>query len=1015
MEPLVHYSQRDPLYDTNRLSLHADGRYDQSKPLEDLQTEHNHISEHSYYPPRAQIIEKPVYIKEPEPIIEIIIKESNVTLPPPPTPPPTPPPKKKKEQVHVFYVKYKKNSNGYGKESIIYDKPIPAISPTVATEEEEEAPLPQYYPEPVATQPPPPSTTLRTIIKPDSEVYHGPSGIKVTFGKEGFDYHKRQSKPEDFNKPLDDVKFPASQSDSKFPTFSSNHQGRQLSFPPSGFDRQNNFERLNGFDSKRIPLSPVPNFRPAPSFSRQAQAYRPFSTPYKTPPASQFSRPQVGPPEYSTLPKSVYESQSIQARPQLPFPQFSSQYSTLPQLDQPRKPVAYQPFDAFRKQNTQKGRDAIPFRPQPNFSSAPQVPDKPKFPSFQHNPISNYKTIPDIPPLKPQFHNFRDGPHIQHQPQFNGASNINPKQQIPSAQPVNFQQTIQPQHNPNEFSNIQQQPQFNRHNEQPLKLGSPAHFSSNQQQNSFNNLHQNSFPQRHQFSFNSAQAQQPNSNQIQHHQNINANPIQSNFHLNTIQQVQNIAPTGSQLIPAIPRFEQHISSVEPTPTQNNILKSGSEQQFQNFVHQQPQVAQSSVHKQTAKPQNIRPEFNNLNNNNNAIQQYRQANNLQENIRNNYNPNPEIINYSTQKPFPIHQTTQNTLSVTSEKTTSTSTEAEKPSTTTKDPKVLNAQLPDEVPEELRQQLLSSGILNHADISVLDYDKVGDIPLSALPPDQLANFFNAGGAQQIAGSEPIPQYSTRDGDRIDKSFNEDSENDQDTAGSENIEVTEKPEVEMKVVHYDPLTQQGQQVQNSYVSQDATQVNPVALNDEKYNRYLPLKVSGAQFPIPDVPELKGKKIDSVVVLAPINFDYKPSRKTRDTEEENFNFVQGEELRKLLRNPTQENYSNFLKSEAKRKSDQQAVILLVTGSNEENREIYMYDVGTKGVNKLDGSLSAAFVEAAEENNPSSKNKKSSEDSNLANTGNPQTENHSSSQVIPSSNTNISSDKSENVASQQV
>lgn len=57
-------------------------------------------------------------------------------------------------------------------------------------------------------------------------------------------------------------------------------------------------------------------------------------------------------------------------------------------------------------------------------------------------------------------------------------------------------------------------------------------------------------------------------------------------------------------------------------------------------------------------------------------------------------------------------------------------------------MLEAQLPDEVPDDLRQQLLSSGILNNADISILDYDKVGDIPLSALPPDQLANFYGAG---------------------------------------------------------------------------------------------------------------------------------------------------------------------------------------------------------------------------------------------------------------------------------
>ena len=134
--------------------------------------------------------------------------------------------------------------------------------------------------------------------------------------------------------------------------------------------------------------------------------------------------------------------------------------------------------------------------------------------------------------------------------------------------------------------------------------------------------------------------------------------------------------------------------------------------------------------------------------------------------------------------------------------------------------MNAQLPDEVPDDLREQLLSSGILNHASISILDYDKVGDIPLSALPPDQLANFYSAGGAQQIqgAGSDPVPAFAERDFD---------------TEGSEIHEVTVKPEVQMKVVRYDPESDRGQQVQEAYVKDDATQVDPVVLNDEKYNR--------------------------------------------------------------------------------------------------------------------------------------------------------------------------------------
>lgn len=60
------------------------------------------------------------YDEPPEPIIEIIIKDSNETLP---TPEPVKyqPPKKKKEHVQVFYVKYNKDE----KKGLIIDDPIP--------------------------------------------------------------------------------------------------------------------------------------------------------------------------------------------------------------------------------------------------------------------------------------------------------------------------------------------------------------------------------------------------------------------------------------------------------------------------------------------------------------------------------------------------------------------------------------------------------------------------------------------------------------------------------------------------------------------------------------------------------------------------------------------------------------------------------------------------------------------------------------------------------------------------
>ena len=97
--------------------------------------------------------------------------------------------------------------------------------------------------------------------------------------------------------------------------------------------------------------------------------------------------------------------------------------------------------------------------------------------------------------------------------------------------------------------------------------------------------------------------------------------------------------------------------------------------------------------------------------------------------------------------------------------------------------------------------------------------------------------------------------------------------DSAGSAPVPVvvlpnkTSKAPVEMKVVRYNPSTKEGQKVEESYIQDNATQLDSVVLNDSKFNRYLPLKVSGANFPLPDVPQLHGRIINSVVVLAPLS----------------------------------------------------------------------------------------------------------------------------------------------------
>lgn len=139
-----------------------------------------------------------------------------------------------------------------------------------------------------------------------------------------------------------------------------------------------------------------------------------------------------------------------------------------------------------------------------------------------------------------------------------------------------------------------------------------------------------------------------------------------------------------------------------------------------------------------------------------------------------------------------------------------------------------------------------------------------------------------------------------------------------------------VDLKVVQYDPQSDKGKQIQEAYISgEEAKQISPVILNDESYTRYLPLKVNGTQFPIPEVPELKGRKITSVVVLAPVTYDFNAERKTRNTSKtktSDIDFIEGTALKELLKNPSLDNYKKFLDSENKTKSEKQSVILLVT-----------------------------------------------------------------------------------------
>ncbi|KAL1129873.1 hypothetical protein AAG570_012817 [Ranatra chinensis] len=145
-------------------------------------------------------------------------------------------------------------------------------------------------------------------------------------------------------------------------------------------------------------------------------------------------------------------------------------------------------------------------------------------------------------------------------------------------------------------------------------------------------------------------------------------------------------------------------------------------------------------------------------------------------------------------------------------------------------------------------------------------------------------------------------------------------------------------------------------------------------EFKTYLPLKVSGNQFPIPEAPQLEGRIVNSVVVLAPVDYDLvdpptpdrQQERSAKGVQVQAVRFIAGEPLKNLVKNPSSENYNKWFDKERETPPERQSVVLLVTSeanSRDNSTEIFMYDIGSKKVSKLRGDLSSTFVDVAESN----------------------------------------------------
>uniref|UniRef100_A0AAG5DD48 Uncharacterized protein n=1 Tax=Anopheles atroparvus TaxID=41427 RepID=A0AAG5DD48_ANOAO len=1057
----------------------------------------------------------PHYIEPPEPIIEIIIKESNESLP---LDAQTilPKQKKKKEEVQVFYVKYHKDeTNG----QLVLDDPLPAIKP-IPDESEEEEDLSQE-PIVVTAAPPLKTTTLRAVINPDSEKYHSNSGIRISFGVE--DRHQgghqiSESESESVAQPI--VALPQhvlDQQRAKSDVFYQQHQHfvqqqhdrsirqqfqqspqpqqpqQQLPPPPPSQHHQQ-FQQLQQFhqghhhqqqpQQYRVQPPPPPPPHPQQYQQHQQQHFQPQHQQQHFQPQPQ-QQPQPQPQ------RVVYNQPPPQ--PQQQF-QYRGQYQQQPpqqQFFQQQAPVQQRPQQVRfpPPQQQQPPQQQTFYQPQPQPQVAPQQPPPP--PQFQR--LQEYqqpKPIPiplhninQQPPLRQQYtpqqqqQQQQQSPQPQPQqpqPQFNQPFNnfYKPQPQpTPQQQPTQQQQYRKPSVPP---PSSQQQPPFLSH--RPSQAPQSSSFQ-NERPNA--SLRGSFFDASRPVQGGLVQQAAPNLGPTRAPEQLRPTSILSDKeHLANL---KHVLPAGGELVPSVSKYEKHITETivggsqqrqqqqqqrqqQQQQQQQRVTASpsNSRQPIYNILPSQELISHSVEPTIENVPQNIGPLASNIGPlptpqkyvSQQAAQVIPNSQPLNFGVNPRFNANafneqgaasstPSTIGTTRTTYSPTFSTTPRTTAAQRYTATPTPTTRQPTPSTTPTPTTRSAQeeaeanakkqkalfdLPDEVPEDLRAQLLSSGILENADISVLDYDKLGETALENLPPEHLANFFNAGGGSQLAGSSNVLAVVKPNGDKLADKFitqNHDvkgKRNDRDryeivkqgdsakqTEEQDDqptiVTMPERQNVDLKVVRFDSSNQKN--VTDRYIKQDSTILPSVDVTSEQeqdqsadpvFNRYLPLKINGAQFPIPDVAELRGRRIASVVVLAPVDGgspqlgksgesgseegagsgsflinaeddgnaeEQQQSRFERDVllDSQRIKFIAGEALKQLIKKPSRENFRRWLDREGKTEVDLQSVVLLVTRNDDNEQEIFMYDIATKGVTHLSGELSAAFVQVAEDN----------------------------------------------------
>lgn len=383
----------------------------------------------------------------------------------------------------MFYVKYHKDE----KKGLVIHEPVAALSPSGHEQHDEE----EIHDEPIIVTPIPnivnKATTLRTIIRPDSEQYESSSGVHVTFNhphnhhsKSDNHLHHDEDKVESAIKPviqlpqsrigpLPVVPLPKEKRAPQNPPPAQITQGRVVNSPPQHHHHQQQQQQQNFHLPPQPLVQPLPHQRPHHEFN----------------PQNNFVSHQGLLPNQLTLPS---QDQSKPFHPNQPFNHHFHQQQQQQQFAQqqqhqfrPPQPVS---IPISHQQNQFGQPQGIPLHQHQQFNQPPRGPPPPS--AAQLTQQQTHLKPPQKPPVSANFNqNQRPFNYHAHQNQVQQQVRFpvqqQQQQQLPQ-QSLQRPQQIAPPRQQSSNSFPQQLPPLSR---PPIQFNASPQFPAPQHSQQF--------------------------------------------------------------------------------------------------------------------------------------------------------------------------------------------------------------------------------------------------------------------------------------------------------------------------------------------------------------------------------------------------------------------------------------------------------------------------------------------------------------------------------------------------